>query len=88
MTEIFKIAIIFFVLVVFFIGPLNIFDKTNKELKINILNYNFIINFNILLFLSLISLPIKNYQLIYITILLLTFFYTLLVSKNKVIFIL
>mgnify|MGYP001303364058 CR=1 FL=1 len=81
MTEIFKIAIIFFVLVVFFIGPLNIFDKTNKELRINILNYNFIINFNILLFLSLISLPIKNYQLIYITILLLTFFYTLLVSK-------
>jgi len=81
MTEIFKIAIIFFVLVVFFIGPLNIFDKTNKELRINVLNYNFIINFNILLFLSLISLPIKNYQLIYITILLLTFFYTLLVSK-------
>lgn len=81
MTEIFKIAIIFFVLVVFFIGPLNIFDKTNKELRINILNYNFIINFNILLFLSLISLPIKNYQLIYITILLLTFFYTLLISK-------
>ena len=81
MTEIFKIAIIFFVLVVFFIGPLNIFDKTNKELRINFLNYNFIINFNILLFLSLISLPIKNYQLIYITILLLTFFYTLLVSK-------
>ena len=81
MTEIFKIAIIFFVLVVFFIGPLNVFDKTNKELRINILNYNFIINFNILLFLSLISLPIKNYQLIYITILLLTFFYTLLISK-------
>ena len=81
MTEIFKIAIIFFVLAVFFIGPLNIFDKTNKELRINVLNYNFIINFNILLFLSLISLPIKNYQLIYITILLLTFFYTLLVSK-------
>ena len=81
MTEIFKIAIIFFVLVVFFIGPLNIFDKKNKELRINVLNYNFIINFNILLFLSLISLPIKNYQLIYITILLLTFFYTLLVSK-------
>lgn len=81
MTEIFKIAIIFFVLVVFFIGPLNIFDKTNKELRINVLNYNLIINFNILLFLSLISLPIKNYQLIYITILLLTFFYTLLVSK-------
>ena len=35
MTEIFKIAIIFFVLAVFFIGPLNIFDKTNKELKVN-----------------------------------------------------
>ena len=81
MTEIFKIAIIFFILVVFFLGPLNIFDKTNKELRINFLNYNFIINFNILLFLSLISLPIKNYQLIYITILLLTFFYALLVSK-------
>jgi hypothetical protein len=81
MTEIFKIAIIFFVLVVFFIGPLNIIDKTNKELRINFLNYNLIINFNILLFLSLISLPIKNYQLIYITILLLTFFYALLVSK-------
>jgi len=38
MTEIFKIAIIFFVLVVFFIGPLNIIDKTNKELRINFLN--------------------------------------------------
>ncbi len=81
MTEIFKIAIIFFVLIVFFIGPLNIFDKTNKEFKINILNYNLIINLNILLFLSLISLSIEDYQLIYISILILTFFYALLVSK-------
>ena len=81
MSEILKIAIIFFIFIVFSIGPLSVFDKTNKQIKINFLNYNLIINFNILLFLSLINLPIKNYQLTYIVILILTFFYALILSK-------
>ena len=81
MSEILKIAIIFFVFIVFSIGPLSIIDKINKQIKVNFLNYNLIINFNILLFFSLINLPIKNYQLIYITILILIFFYALLLSK-------
>ena len=81
MSEILKIAIIFFVFLVFSIGPLSIIDKKNKQIRINFLNYNLIINLNILLFLSLINLPIKNYQLIYIIILILTFFYILHLSK-------
>lgn len=81
MSEILKIATIFFVFIVFTIGPISIFDKTNKQVRIKFLNYNLIINFNILLFLSLVSLPIKDYQLAYIVILISTFFYALLVSK-------
>ena len=81
MSEILQIAIIFFVLIIFSLGPLNIVDKKNKVLKISFLNYNLVINFNILLLLSLISLPIKNYQLAYIVILISTFFYISLVSK-------
>ena len=81
MSEILKIAIIFFVFIVFSIGPLSIIDKINKQIKVNYLNYNLIINFNILLFFSLINLPIKNYQLTYIIILILIFFYALLLSK-------
>ena len=50
MSEILKIAIIFFVFIVFSIGPLSIIDKINKQIKVNFLNYNLIINFNILLF--------------------------------------
>ena len=49
MIEIFKIIIIFIVFLVFISGPLNIFNKVNKEVKINFLKYNLIINFNILM---------------------------------------
>ena len=64
MIEIFKIIIIFIFFLVFISGPLNIFNKFNKEIKINFLKYNLVFNFNILLLLSLINIPIKNYQTI------------------------
>ena len=81
MIEIFKIIIIFTVFLVFISGPLNIFNKVNKEIKINFLKYNLVINFNILLLLSLINIPIKNYQTIYMLILILLFSYSIFISK-------
>ena len=81
MIEIFKIIIIFTVFLVFISGPLNIFNKVNKKIKINFLKYNLVINFNILLLLSLINIPIKNYQTIYMLILILLFSYSIFISR-------
>ena len=83
MNEIFKIIIIFTIFFIFISSPLNIFNKINKEIKINYLSYNLVINFNILLLISLINIPIENYQLIYIVICILLFFYSLIISKTN-----
>ena len=83
MNEIFIIIIIFSIFSIFILSPLNIFNKSDKQININFLNYNLIINFNILLLLSLINIPIKNYQLIYLIILILLFFLSLFISKIK-----
>ena len=81
MIEIFKIIFIFTIFLIFVSSPLNIFNKINKEIKLNYLNCNLIINFNILLLLSIVNIPIQNYQLIYIIILIFLFFYSLIISK-------
>ena len=81
MIEILKIIYIFSIFLIFISSPLNIFNKSDKQINISFLNYNLIINFNILLILSLISIPIKNYQLIYLLILILFFSYSLSISK-------
>lgn len=83
MIEIFKIILIFIIFLIFVSSPLNIFNKISKEIKLNYLNYNLIINFNILLLLSIVSIPIQNYQLIYIIILIFLFFYSLIISKKN-----
>ena len=81
MNEILKIILILIVFLIFVSSPLNIFNKVNKNIKVNYLNYNLVINFNILLLLSVINIPIRNYQLIYILVLIFLFIYSIIISK-------
>ena len=81
MNEILKIILILIVFLIFVSSPLNIFNKVNKEIRVNYLNYNLVINFNILLLLSVINIPIRNYQLIYILVLIFLFIYSIIISK-------
>ena len=86
MIEIIKIFLFFLIFTIFIIAPVNIFDENNQKIKIKIINLNLILNFNFLLFFSLLDFQIKNYQLFYIIILFLFFFFSLIYTKINLFF--
>ena len=81
MSEIIKIILIFPLFLIFIFAPLSVFNKSNKEINLSYLNYNLIINCNILLILSFFPIPIKDYQIILITLYFLIFLYSFIFSK-------
>ena len=81
MSEIIKIVLIFPLFLIFIFAPLSVFNKNNKEINLSYLNYNLIINCNILLILSFFPIPIKNYQIILITLYFLIFLYSFIFFK-------
>ena len=83
MIEIFKILLIFPIFLIFIFVPFPIFDKVNNKLNTEFLNFNLIINCNILLVLSLINLKIRDYQLFLFILYISLFSYHLIKSKAK-----
>ena len=87
MIEISKILLIFPIFLIFIFVPFPIFDKMKNKLNIELLNFNLIINCNILLVLSLINFKIKDYQLFLFILYVSIFTYYLLKSKKKILII-
>tara|TARA_B100001250_G_C19762930_1_gene773360 strand:+ start:107 stop:1414 length:1308 start_codon:yes stop_codon:yes gene_type:complete len=83
MNEIIKIILIFPLFLLFLSSPIYLFNNTSKKINLEHLNYNLILNCNILLVLSFFSISIKNYQIILIIIYILIFVYSLILSKLK-----
>lgn len=83
MSEIIKIILIFPLFLIFIFAPLSVFNKNNKEINLSYLNYNLIINCNILLILSFFPIPIKDYQIILIALYFLIFLYSFIFFKKN-----
>ena len=75
MIEVFKIISIFSIFYLFLIFPINTFNKKNIVLNYDLYSLNLLINLNILLFFSLLPIPIENYQNIYLLLFFLAFIY-------------
>ena len=75
MIEVFKIISIFSIFYLFLIFPINTFNKKNIVLNYDLYSLNLLINLNILLFFSLLPIPIENYQKIYLLLFFLAFIY-------------
>ena len=83
MTEIIKIILIFPIFLLFLSSPINLFNNNKTKINFENLNYNLLLNCNILLVLSFFSISIKSYQMILISIYILIFIYSFILSKLK-----
>tara|TARA_B100000579_G_scaffold438029_1_gene471084 strand:- start:2929 stop:4236 length:1308 start_codon:yes stop_codon:yes gene_type:complete len=83
MTEIIKIILIFPIFLLFLSSPINLFNNNKTKINFENLNYNLLLNCNILLVLSFFSISIKSYQMILISIYILIFIYSFISSKLK-----
>ncbi len=88
MIEIFKISLIFFIFGLFLFSPINVssFNK-KKEIDLNIVSFNLIINCSLLLMLSLIPIALSFYNFFYLILCFLIVLYNYLLKSidlNKI----